>query len=461
MKGMTILSIGENKGAPRVWIQGSIPRKAGFFPGTRFRLEVMRDRDCITMYVDENGSRKVSAKKTKETEVPVIDLNSFEALGLFEGLDQIRVIADTNKIHILPLASESRLRSRLARLRSKLEAGEPLSVGSLSHGGGILSLAIHQGLTSSGVQSKLAFANDIREELLEQADSVNPAWNQDTIALSMPMQELAYDQWGMSRLGEIDILEAGLPCEASSRAGRAKNKNVCVESHEKVGHLVSAFLAIIAKTNPSVVILENVVPYQQTASSWIIRHQLRDMGYCVHETVFKGENWGTLEHRERMCFVAVTRGMEFEFDHVVPIDHPISNLGAVLDDVSADSESYRAVAYLKEKESRDKADGKGFSVPYLTPDATSVPTLRKGYHKGGSCDARLLHPTDPSRSRLLTANEHARCKGIPEVVVSGLSQTIAHELLGQSVLFPPFKALGAYIGDMLKSFTTPNIVQPA
>jgi len=459
MKGMKVLSIGENKGAPRVWITGNLPAKAGFMPGVRFRLETLRDRDCIALCVDENGTRKVSAKKTKEKEVPVIDLNSFEALGLFKGLDQIRVVADTNKIYILPLASETRLRTRLARLRSKLEAGDPLSVGSLSHGGGILSLAIHQGLSSSGVQSKLAFANDIRDELLEQACDVNPAWSQETIALATPMQELAFDQWGMNRLGEIDILEAGLPCEASSRAGRAKNKNVCVESHERVGHLVAAFIAIIAKTNPSVVVLENVVPYQQTASSWIIRHQLRDLGYNIHETVFKGEEWGTLEHRERMCLVAVTKGMEFDSSLIRSNDPSAPCLGIVLDDINPDSETYREVGYLKDKESRDKEAGKGFSVPYLTPEATSVPTLRKGYHKGGSCDARLLHPTDPNRSRLLTANEHARCKGIPEVVVQGLSQTIAHELLGQSVLFPPFKALGAYIGDMLKSFTRINVAQ--
>lgn len=38
--------------------------------------------------------------------------------------------------------------------------------------------------------------------------------------------------------------------------------------------------------------------------------------------------------------------------------------------------------------------------------------------------------------RLLTVAEHARVKLIPESLVSGLSDTIAHQGLGQSVLLP-------------------------
>ena len=45
--------------------------------------------------------------------------------------------------------------------------------------------------------------------------------------------------------------------------------------------------------------------------------------------------------------------------------------------------------------------------------------------------------------------EHARIKGIPEELVAGMSNTIAHEALGQSVLFEPFKAVGTLVGESL------------
>lgn len=451
MKNVKTLSIGANRGAPRIWLEGRFPELAGFLPGSRFRIEIIRDRDCLALRLDDVGTRVVSAKTRGERSVPVIDLNSKEALSVFEGLSQVRAVSEGDVIYLLPLASEARTKERISRLRSKLAAGEPLAVGSVSHGGGVLSMALHEGMESGGIETRLAFANDIRDDLLEHASAANPAWDARTVSLSMPMQELAFDHWTMSKLEPVEILEAGIPCEGASKAGRSKNGNVCVESHERVGHLVAAFLAIVARSNPSVVILENVVPYRESASSWIIRNQLRDLGYDVQETVFEGDRWGALEHRERMCLVAVTHGIGFDLSAVSPGNVRERTLGEILDPVPDDSPTYREVGYLKSKEEKDRAAGKGFSVPYLTRDAKSVPTLRKGYHKGGSCDARVLHPTLPHLSRLLTTSEHARAKGIPERLVDGLTQTAGHELLGQSVLFEPFKALGTALALSIRS----------
>ena len=108
MQNIKTLSIGENKGAPRVWLEGRFPALAGFEPGSRFRLEVIRERDCVALRLDADGERRVSSKTRGERTIPVIDLNSKEALGLFEGLASVRAIADGNVIYLLPLASEAR-----------------------------------------------------------------------------------------------------------------------------------------------------------------------------------------------------------------------------------------------------------------------------------------------------------------------------------------------------------------
>ena len=115
MQNVKTLSIGENKGAPRVWLEGRFPELAGFEPGARFRLEVVRDRDCVALRLDAEGERRVSSKTRGERTIPVIDLNSKEALGLFEGLASVRAIADGNVIYLLPLASEARTKERLDR----------------------------------------------------------------------------------------------------------------------------------------------------------------------------------------------------------------------------------------------------------------------------------------------------------------------------------------------------------
>jgi DNA (cytosine-5)-methyltransferase 1 len=63
----------------------------------------------------------------------------------------------------------------------------------------------------------------------------------------------------------------------------------------------------------------------------------------------------------------------------------------------------------------------------------------------------LRHPGNLDLIRQFTPTEHTRIKGIPERLVSGLSTTLAHELLGQSICYEPFKAVGRLIDSTLKA----------
>ena len=299
MQDYSIKKIGESHGQPRVWIEGRQPTVAGFLPGVRFTVEVRRERKAVILRVVSSGERAVAKKEKDGKTIPILDINSAQTLSVFEGLDRVRVIAKSGELHILPLASDARKQERLARLKAKIENGEPLSVGSLSHGIGVLSLAVHDGLQKAGLRTELAFANDIRGELLEHAAEVNPAWTPRTIALAVPMQELGSDRWAMDQLPQIDVLDLGLPCQGASLSGRAKNGTNCAEAHADVGHLVFAFLQIAARINASVIIFENVEPYAASASAWVIRHQLRDQGYKVHECILDGADWNVIEHRRR------------------------------------------------------------------------------------------------------------------------------------------------------------------
>ena len=456
MQNFTEHKIGLNKGAPRVWIQGRQPASAGFLPGVRYTVEVKREQKSVVLRLVSNGERGVTGKEKDGTTVPVIDLNSNETLSIFSGLERVRVIALEGELHIMPLASQIRVDERLGRLREKIAKGLPLAMGSLCHGGGVLSLAMHDGFCEGGLKSNLAFANDIRPELLEHASLVNPAWSSKTVAVAAPMQELAFDHWSLAHLPKVDILEAGIPCEGASLSGRAKNGTSCAEAHEDVGHLAVAFLSIIARVNPAVVVLENVPPYQSSASMWIIRHQMRDLGYIVHETLLEGAEWNALEHRKRMCMVAVTVGMEFDFAELQKPEPKVLRLGDVLDDIALDDPCWSPMEYLKDKAVRDAEAGKGFAMQIVTPESTQVGTIGKGYQKNRSTEPKVQHPENPDLLRLLTPEEHARVKGIKELLVRGIPKTLANELLGQSILPAPFKAIASLIARKIRAWFGTN-----
>ena len=179
---------------------------------------------------------------------------------------------------------------------------------------------------------------------------------------------------------------------------------------------------------------------------------IRDMGYTTHEAILEGRDFGSLENRVRWCLVATTQGVDFSFDRLQPTVRVVRELGSMLDsEIGPEDPRWGEYAYLKVKAARDLADGKGFKNQTVTTDSTSVPTLRKGYHKVGTTDPMLKHPTDPTLLRKLTAAEHSRVKGVPERLITGLSETIAHELLGQGIVYEPFRAVGERIGDAVRA----------
>lgn len=450
MKAYETTKIGENRGRPRLWLEGFKAALAGFLPGMRFNIRKDEERTMLVLEPNAHGDRIVSKKVKAGKEVPVIDINSAEVLSIFEGFDAVRIVVQQSRICILPLACEIAKRERLQRLQNKLMNHEPLSCGSVSHGGGVLDHALHAGLEDAGIETTLAFANEIRPELLEHTRSQNNIWGNDTISLATPLQELAFDGWAMASLPKVEALFAGLPCSGASVAGRAKNGGGHAESHPEVGHLVVAFLAVIAKVNPAIVCLENVVPYANSASMCILRNQLRDFGYTVHETVLKAQDWNALEHRERMCMVAVTQGMEFDFDSLVRPAKVERMIGEILEDIPDDSDLWGPMQGLKDKEVRDKAAGKSFAMQIVNAQSTRCPTITKGYSKVRSTDPKLQHPTNPDLLRQFTPVEHARLKQIPQHLVNGMGLTLAHELLGQSICYEPFRAVGRCLGKFLQ-----------
>lgn len=449
-------NIGENRGAPRIYLDAAQASKAGFAPGDPYEVRV-DDNRRVTVYACPDGSRRVVGREDKKTGLktkPVIDINSGELLKIFEGMDAVRMIVREKEVIFLPLASEIAKKERVDRLRTKLENDEPIDVASISHGLGILGKAIHDGLKEAGLKVRTRYINEIREDLAAHARLHNDSWCDETIPLIAPMQEIVQDEWLMKQLKRVEVFDFSLPCSGASRAGATKNKIEKMEDHEHVGHLVYSALVLITKFQPVALVGENVTSYANTASASILRKQLRDMGYDVHEAIVNGRDVGLLEDRERWCIVGVTKGIKFDFDQLYPPVTVVAKVGDILDGVPLDDPRWTANTGLKAKEARDIADGKGFRLPIVTPESEKVPTIRKGYQKKGSCDVQLQHPENPELARLFTGAEHLRIKGIDHRLFGeDASEAMIHQAAGQAVQPPVFTPIAKRLGQALLSAT--------
>lgn len=456
LNGYYVKRVGQNKGAPRIWLEGALASSGGFIPGTRFDIEIQGK--TIVLQANPDGTRIVSGKQIGERMNPIIDLNSKELLAIFDGMAAVRVGVKDGEIFISPLASELRKQERYTRLKNKLESGEPLTIGSLSHGVGVLSHAFHTGLAAAGIQSTQVFANEIRPELLEHAREHNDVWSANTKTFAAPMEELAFDAEGLNSIPLCDAIELGLPCSAASPAGMSRLGLSMPEEHPEVGHLVVAGLIILAKANPAIVLVENVPAWSKSASAAIFRTQMKNLGYDLHERVMNGAEWGSYENRNRWCMVAVTHGIKFDFDQLVPPAPVEKRLGDILENVPDDDPRWSKMQGLRDKEVRDAANGNSFKMQIYDADSPHVNTVTKGYARVRSSDPKISNANDPDMLRQITPAEHAAIKQIPPHLVEGLSNTVKHEALGQSVIYEVFKDVGHHVGNSINEFAGRDIV---
>jgi len=442
MSNVVYRKIGEHKGKPRIWLEGQKLATQGITPGMRFSLIKKQDQICLSFCDD--GARKVSRRKQKDAYLPVMDIRADEIEAVFGQAERIRAIIKPDEIIITIHHREIAEKERLERLIRKLCNNEPLEMGSLAHGGGVLDHALHTGLNLANIAARLSFAVEIEGKYLDASQRNNSVWDKDSIAIEAPMQDVE-----THKLPKVDLLAAGIPCTGASISGRSKNKLSRAEEHETAGSLFVAFLKIVMATQPSIIVLENVPPYQTTASMTVIRQVLSEIGYQVHETILDGNQMGALEARKRLCVVAITEGLNgFDINNIKALRTKETSLNDVMECIDDDSPRWKILDYLDQKEQRDIASGKGFKRQLLTGNESSCGTIGRGYSKLRSTEPFLKHPLT-GKQRIFTPREHAKVKTIPEYLVSGVSDTVAHEILGQSVIHCSFIAVGKTIGDAI------------
>jgi len=444
-------TVGAHGGKPRLWLEGLRLGQAGFNRGERYTVVMDPVRRSITLTHDAAGDRSVSGRtRAGRTPTPIIDVASGDLNAIMSEGMRLQAVIRPGQIQFTLAPKEAAKHDREARLRQHVSVGL-LTEGTLCAGAGVATQAVAEGFHNAGLRSSVEWIVDRERRYLEVAAENNRVVTGATRLFEASLEELA-----PSLLPQVDVVQVSLPCTGHSVSGKAKRGLAVAEEHPTDALAIYGALRLIEAVQPSVIISENVPLAASSASYAIFRAYLTEAGYKVFDKVMDETDAGSIEARSRWWFVAVSEGLAkgFDLENMPVIAKRFSTLGEVLEAIDDDDPAWARNEYLQKKAARDLADGKGFRRQWVGPDSTTVGTIGRGYQKRRSTEPFVVR--DDGMERLLTPAEHARVKGVPEELVRGVGVGLAHELLGQSILFGHGVLLGQRVAAHCQQIVAPN-----
>ncbi len=369
----TYYSVGEYRGVRRIWLEGGALAKRGFTKGVRYRRETDPDNSVIRLIADPNGKLTVSGKEKRKGTgefLPIIDVRNQEITQITADADEVRVDFGDGEITISVAHMVQQQRRREENLREHLKQ-DKVTEGTLCSGVGMATLALHEGLAKHGIAMDTRWVMDRDAKYLQLAMDNNLAVSDRTRIFTGPLEAVE-----PKLVDSVDICQLSLPCTSHSSAGKAKNKIKHAEQHKTDATAVYGLMKLLDAINAAVYCSENVVEAAESATYTLIKSTLHLLGYNIAEGILDSNQSGSLEHRRRYWFVAVSAGLPMpDFNDIPVYPRAHERLADVLDPVADDSPMWAENTYLREKELRDIADGKGFRRQLLTPDSERVPVI--------------------------------------------------------------------------------------
>lgn len=276
-----------------------------------------------------------------------------------------------------------------------------------------------------------------------------------------------------------DILLAGFPCQAFSRAGLRKGFT------DTRGTMFFEIQRILAEKRPKAFLLENVKQLRghdggRTLSTILgilggeVRADIPDnvpmsvqaraslgipLNYETGYAVLSATDFGVPQKRERIYIVGFSRdafpgiSME-EFFSDLPGRKKSLPLGSVLEDNVSLPPSYTISDRLYQGHIRRRLEhakkGNGFGFSVFGRESAYCNTISARYYKDGS--EILIDQSDiGANPRKLTPRECARIQGFPEqFVVGAVSSSQAYRQFGNSVSVPVIESLARRMKEHAK-----------
>ncbi len=423
MKLLAFHKLGENRGAPRVWLESRRLEMIGFVPGTSF--DVKKKRRSVEFRTTTDSRHHVARKRAAGGFRPVIDIANRTLLGPLSSWSEIKIVGTSGLIEVSPSV-------RAFHIRRQCESRPPWRTLEVFAGGGTLSAAI---------ASHPAYRLVAGVEIDPRFADVWQATHSDALLIQSDIRRIH-----PSEFPKHEILVAAIPCTSHSMLGRAKKSLRQKPELGDSGDLFLSVVALVATHLPLACIFENVPSFGSALAGQTLAHHLRQLGYHVSETILDPhKEWNEPQDRRRWLLVATL----FPGFEISPPNTPfMGDLSGILDppnerDQGDAKRIAGSIAALRRHRERHRALGHGFGFSTITCESKRVPTIVRSYHK---INVGPFVETDFG-PRLLRKHEVEKLMGCS---VDCDHYATAIEILGQGVQTRVFHSILSQISHFLR-----------
>jgi DNA (cytosine-5)-methyltransferase 1 len=435
----------------RIWMEGPRLTEAQFLPGTFYEKHLDLDTRTLTILaLDDNEQtqaryekreiQKVVQRKKRERVVPIIDIvkGVKELLG---SCEKYYAKVYERKIVITLCPVDKAIDERETRYKKHASEGQ-MDMATAFVGAGINSHAISSGIHGNGIKTKHKWICDMEGSYLDLAKANSPELYNETVIFEAKVEDVE-----ASLLTPIDVFNFSMPCTNHSALGKAKRG---LNNPEMADESTSLFgvVAMIKASNPAVITSENVVSAMNSASYILLRKELNRMGYVISESVLTREHGGALDIRKRYWFVATSKGLpavDITSIEVTPKEaYPFKSVSDILEEPETVEGRWADSEPLVKRAAVNAKEGRNFKLNKVLHSDAEISTIVRNYNKRQVSNPHLFRNND-KEYRLFTGNEHARAKLVPEHLIHGANETLAHEGLGQGINYMH----GFLIGDAI------------
>jgi DNA (cytosine-5)-methyltransferase 1 len=423
----------------RIWLEGEPLVRAGFKPGGFYETTLNIDTlEATLRFVPDSPEarvrwknkelRKVSRRQMSGWVKPIIDICNASITQIFGDFGRFKAQAFSNGTVIFSVHHEELARvERENRFKDSLMRGV-ISKGDAFLGFGISSSGLKDGFAQSGLKTKQVWAIEMESRYLDIACKNSPDVYRDAHLFAGKVEEIE-----TQLLDKVDAFSFSMPCTNHSLSGRAKKQISQAELGEEATALFGV-TSIIKAVNPAIIFSENVTMAKGSASYLLLLAELKRMGYEYKEMVLDKTHSGSLERRQRYWFVAYSKGLALG-DINVPETAPIHNsFGDIMETEEEYKGDWHDIENLTRREKLNIENGRNFRMNFIDKDSKEINTLTRHITKHQLSTPVILN-SDKSLYRLPTVAEHAAIKRIPQRLVKHASATVAHEGMGQSIVY--------------------------
>lgn len=257
-----------------------------------------------------------------------------------------------------------------------------------------------------------------------------------------------------SKIGDIDLITYGFPCQDISVAGHQKGFFDEKGNQTRSGLFFNA-ADVIRHTRPKFAIFENVknlTGKKFKAEFETVLSVLDELGYNTYWKVLNAKDYGVPQNRERVFGISIRKDIDHGYDFPLPVELKL-RLKDILED-HVDEKYYLSEkiikGFIRHNENHEKK-GNGFIwQPKTKDDIASCVTAR--VFKTGATDNSLIEPTitEPVICRSIGRNPEnpsSRVAGEPteqriEINTSGCSHTLTSVQKDNYVIEPKIKIVG-------------------